>query len=170
LTNIAILSKIITMKNATMPPFPALTKQLASLGLRLRAARLRRGLGTLLFAERMHVSRDTLNRLEKGDPSIAIGTYLRALRVLGLERDLDLLAKDDELGRKLQDLQLPMARKVRGRRVAARQPVQQSVEQTVQQTVQQTAKPEQHPGGEQNGAQPATQPGAAEIDHGQAQE
>lgn len=106
------------MKTAILRPFPALAKQLAALGLRLRAARLRRGLGTVLFAERMNVSRDTLNRLEKGDPSIAIGTYLRALRVLGLEQDLDLLAKDDALGRKLQDLQLPLARKVRGRRAA----------------------------------------------------
>lgn len=106
------------MKTATLRPFPALTKQLAALGLRLRAARLRRGLGTALFAERMNVSRDTLNRLEKGDPSIAMGTYLRALRVLGLEQDLDLLASDDALGRKLQDLQLPLARKVRGRRTA----------------------------------------------------
>lgn len=106
------------MKTAILRPFPALAKQLAALGLRLRTARLRRGLGTVLFAERMNVSRDTLNRLEKGDPGIAIGTYLRALRVLGLEQDLDLLAKDDELGRKLQDLQLPLARKVRGRRTA----------------------------------------------------
>ncbi len=77
------------------------------LGLRLRTARLRRRLSTVLFAQRMGVSRDTLNRLEKGDPAIALGTYVRALRVLGLDRDLDSLARDDELGRKLQDLSLP---------------------------------------------------------------
>ncbi len=129
------------MKTAILRPFPALAKQLAALGLRLRTARLRRGLGTVLFAERMNVSRDTLNRLEKGDPGIAIGTYLRALRVLGLEQDLDLLAKDDELGRKLQDLQLPLARKVRGRR---------------------TANPANPAGTE-------PQPDSAEDDHGQTQ-
>jgi len=75
-------------------------------GLRLKAARLRRGLTTILFAERVGISRDTLNRLEKGDPTIALGTYLRALRVLGLDKDMDAVARDDELGRKLQDLKL----------------------------------------------------------------
>lgn len=87
-------------------PFPAAERQMTALGSRLRLARLRRKLSTVQMAERMAVSRDTLHRLEKGDPAIALGTYLRALRVLGLDRDLDLLAQDDELGRKLQDLAL----------------------------------------------------------------
>lgn len=68
----------------------------------------------VLFAERLGVSRDTLHRLEKGDATIALGTYARALRILGLDRDLDVVARDDELGRKLQDLQLPLPR-TRGR-------------------------------------------------------
>jgi transcriptional regulator with XRE-family HTH domain len=62
-----------------------------------------------VFAERVGISRDTLNRLERGDAAIALGTYARALRVLGLDRDLDTIARDDELGRKLQDL--PYVRK-----------------------------------------------------------
>ncbi len=90
-------------------PFPAAERQMTALGSRLRLARLRRKLSTVQMAERMAVSRDTLHRLEKGDPAIALGTYLRALRVLGLDRDLDLLAQDDELGRKLQDLALEPA-------------------------------------------------------------
>lgn len=88
-------------------PFPAAERQIRQLGERLRAARLRRRMSTILFAERMGISRDTLNRLEKGDATIALGTYVRALRVLGLEKDLDTLARDDELGRKLQDLHQP---------------------------------------------------------------
>jgi len=63
-------------------------------------------LGTELFAERIGISRETLRRLEKGDATIAMGTFMRALRVLGLDSDLDRLAADDELGRKLQDLEL----------------------------------------------------------------
>lgn len=72
-------------------------------------------MSTILFAERMGVSRDTLNRLEKGDATIALGTYARALRILGMDRDLDAIARDDELGRKLQDLELP-ERRARTRR------------------------------------------------------
>lgn len=98
-------------------PFPAVEKQMLAFGERLRLARLRRGITTVLFAERMGVSRDTLNRLEKGDPAIALGTYLRALRVLGLDRDLDAVARDDELGRKLQDLKLTEPRERRPRRL-----------------------------------------------------
>lgn len=98
-------------------PFPSVEKQMQSLGQRLKAARLRRDISTVLFAERVGISRDTLNRLEKGDPAIALGTYLRALRVLGLDKDMDAVARDDELGRKLQDLSL-LGRKSRQPRAA----------------------------------------------------
>ncbi len=74
-----------------------------ALGNRLKVARLRRKISTILFAERMGVSRDTLNRLEKGDATIALGTYMRALRALGLDRDIDAVAQDDRLGHLLQD-------------------------------------------------------------------
>ena len=87
-------------------PFPAAERQMTALGSRLRLARLRRKISTVQMAERMGVSRDTLHRLEKGDAAIALGTYLRALRVLERDRDLDFVARDDELGRKLQDLAL----------------------------------------------------------------
>jgi hypothetical protein len=54
----------------------------------------------------MGVSREALRRLEKGVPKIAIGTYLRALRVLGLDRDFNVVARDDEFGGELQDIGL----------------------------------------------------------------
>ncbi|QHJ01678.1 helix-turn-helix domain-containing protein [Xylophilus rhododendri] len=98
------------MPKATVPTFPGAAKQLAALGLRLRMARERRKLSQALFAERMGVSRETLRRLEKGDPTIAMGSFMRALRVLGLDSDIELLAADDVLGRKLQDLALPVNR------------------------------------------------------------
>jgi transcriptional regulator with XRE-family HTH domain len=86
--------------------FPTALKQISDLGERLRLARRRREITAGLFAERMGVSRETLRRLEKGDPTIALGTYLRALRVLGLDKDVDAIASDDVLGRKLQDIAL----------------------------------------------------------------
>jgi transcriptional regulator with XRE-family HTH domain len=85
-------------------PFPSAERQMSAFGARLRAARLRRHITTILFAKRMGISRDTLNRLEKGDATIALGTYMRALHVLGLEKDFDVVARDDELSRKLQEV------------------------------------------------------------------
>jgi transcriptional regulator with XRE-family HTH domain len=94
------------MLKKTLPTLPTALKHLADLGERLRLARRRRKITTVLFAERMDVSRETLRRLEKGDPTVAIGTYLRALRVLGLDNDIEAVGRDDVLGRKLQDIDL----------------------------------------------------------------
>ena len=44
--------------------------------------------------------------IEKGEPSVAMGAYFNVLRVLGLQDDFLKLAADDDLGRKLQDLDL----------------------------------------------------------------
>jgi len=92
------------MSRTYQRPFPQVAKQIQELGERIRLARLRRELSTVLFAERMGVSRETLRRLEAGDANIALGTYMRALRILGLDKDMDAVARDDVLGRKLQDL------------------------------------------------------------------
>lgn len=113
------MSKLSAMKTRTPRPFPSVERQLETFGQRLREARLRRGISTVLFCERMNVSRDTLNRLEKGDASIAIGRYLQALRILGMDKDFDLVAKNDELGQKLQDAKL-LIRTPRGRMVKAK--------------------------------------------------
>jgi transcriptional regulator with XRE-family HTH domain len=79
-------------------------RQLDELGGRIRAARLRRRMTQATLAARADVSLPTIRKLEKGDPTTSLATMVRALQVLGLEKDLDLLAADDELGRKLQDI------------------------------------------------------------------
>lgn len=91
--------------------FPSETRLLTELGERLRLARLRRRLTTATVAERSGISRPTLAKVERGDPSVTLGTYLRVLATYGLDGDLEMLAKDDLLGRRLQDLALPVRRK-----------------------------------------------------------
>ena len=91
--------------------FPSSVAVLADFGERLRRARLRRRLPAATVAARAGIARATLSRAERGEPAVALGTYLRILRVLGLESDLSIVARDDELGRKLQDLELPQRRR-----------------------------------------------------------
>ena len=98
--------------------FPPATRQLVSLGERLRVARLRRRYSAESVAKRAGVARGTLYRVEEGDAGVSLATYASVLRVLGLQGDLDLVARDDVLGRKLQDLKLP-TRKVAPRRASA---------------------------------------------------
>jgi len=72
-----------------MPAKPALSDNgaalLAALGERLRAARLRRGLTAVAAAKLADITRPTLDRAERGDPAVTMGTYLKVLEVLGLE-------------------------------------------------------------------------------------
>ena len=84
-------------------PHP-LAKQLRELGERLQLARLRRRYSAATVAARAGVTRMTLYKVEKGEPGVSMGTYANVLRVLGLPGDLDLVARDDVLGRKLQYL------------------------------------------------------------------
>lgn len=106
------------MPRTTPILFPPMTRQLAALGERLRLARLRRRYSTESVAKRAGIARGTLYRVEEGDPGVSLATYASVLRVLRLQGDLDLVARDDVLGRKLQDLQLP-TRKVAPRRKSA---------------------------------------------------
>lgn len=85
---------------------PKSRKILKELGENIKLARLRRQFSTEQVAERANIGRTTLYHIEKGDPGVSIGAYLQVLTVLQLAEDFLLLAKDDELGRKLQDAKL----------------------------------------------------------------
>ncbi len=89
---------------------PKQQRILAGVGENLRSARLRRRLSAAKVAECAGISRNTLYHLEKGSPSSSIATLFRVLIVLGLEEDLSLLAKDDLLGRTLEDAKLKSSR------------------------------------------------------------
>lgn len=90
---------------------PKLARLLGQIGTNLKHARLRRRYSAEIVAERSGISRKTLHRAERGDPAVAIGIYARVLQALGLVDDLATLARDDELGRRLQDLNLPMRKR-----------------------------------------------------------
>ena len=92
---------------------PETLEYLEQMGLQIKYARLRRKISAELAAERAGISRATLCAIEKGAPSVAIGYYAAVLHALNyMDKDLLLIAKDDELGRKLQDLGLPVRKRV----------------------------------------------------------
>ncbi len=94
---------IINIIEVKRPLLPSQSRILAEFGENIKYARLRRDLSSEQVSERASISRNTLIKIEKGDESVAIGYYFRVLAILGLEKDLLLVAKDDELGRRLQD-------------------------------------------------------------------
>lgn len=100
------------MNRKTTTIMPKTQSILTQMGEQIRLARLRRHLTAELVAERAGISRVTLSNIEKGSPSVAIGSYAAVLHALnGMDKDLLLVARDDELGRKLQDLELPTRRR-----------------------------------------------------------
>lgn len=96
------------MSRKRITTFPSLQRISAELGENIRLARLRRKLPATMVAQRAGIARNTLRSIEKGDSKVTFSAYINVLFTLGLENDLKLIARDDELGRKLQDAHLPI--------------------------------------------------------------
>lgn len=75
-------------------PF-SLRDKITQVGQHIKLARKRRGLTMQEMADRMFVTRKTLNRLESGDPGVGFGILASALLALGLEDDLIHLANPE---------------------------------------------------------------------------
>lgn len=103
------------MARRTTPALPSVARLLRELGDNVRLARRRRKLAAQLVAERAGMSRPTLRAIERGDAGVTLGSVANVLHSLGLENDLALIARDDELGRRLQDAALSSPRTKRGR-------------------------------------------------------
>jgi transcriptional regulator with XRE-family HTH domain len=67
---------------------------LLQLGERLKRARLHKGVSATEMARQAGISRMTLSAVEAGEPTPTIGTYLRVMGVLGVSRDLALVASE----------------------------------------------------------------------------
>lgn len=83
-----------------------LEDKMHKVGEQIKLARLRRNLSIAQIADRAMVSDLTVSRVERGQPTVAIGIYLRVLYALQLDDDILCLAKDDIMGKTLQDLGL----------------------------------------------------------------
>ena len=86
--------------------FPKNLRLLKQLGENIQLARKRRGYTQVLISQRTGLSRLTIRKIEQGDPSVSMGHYVAVLGVLGLADDVANVARDDALGRKVQDIKL----------------------------------------------------------------
>ena len=95
------------MKKAAYNIVPTTEEILKNMGEQIKLARLRRDLSAELVAERAGISRASLWKVESGNPAVAMGIYAAVLHALNnMDKDLLLVAKDDEFGRQMQDLSL----------------------------------------------------------------
>ena len=69
-----------------------LVDRLRRLGARIRDARVHRRLRQIDLAAKAGLSRSTIESIERGEASTSLGAYAHVLWVLGLDRELDLLA------------------------------------------------------------------------------
>ena len=100
------------MRKLSYNLLPTTEDILKTMGEQIKLARLRRNLPVELVAERAGISRTSLWNVEKGSPSVAIGIYAAVLHALNnMDKDLLLVAKDDIMGRRMQDLNLPIRKR-----------------------------------------------------------
>lgn len=99
---------VLNMRKLASLPLPS-KRAMQKLGADIRSARRRRRLPSELLAERARISKATMVKVEKGDPSVALGIYASVLFVLNAtDRLADLVdAKYDFDGRVTEDEHLP---------------------------------------------------------------
>ena len=102
--------------NTTLPR--AARQALAKLGEDIAVARKKRRISTVSMAERAFISRGTLYKLERGDPSVSMGIYATVLSMLGLVKGLGHVAdrRIDALGLDIEEDRLPKKIQPRSRK------------------------------------------------------
>ena len=102
--------------NTTLPR--AARQALVKLGEDIAVARKKRRISTVSMAERAFISRGTLYKVEKGDPSVSMGIYATVLSILGLVKGLGQVAdrRIDALGLDIEEDRLPKKIQPRSRK------------------------------------------------------
>ncbi len=98
------------MKSQSTRALPRTARRaLFKLGGDIAVARKKRRFSTVSMAERAFVSRSTYAKIEKGDPTVAIGSYVTVLAILGLADGIGQLAdrRNDALGLDIEEDRLP---------------------------------------------------------------
>ena len=106
--------------NATSTLPRAARNALVKLGEDIVVARKKRRISTISMAERAFISRNTLYKVERGDPTVSIGIYATVLSLLGLVDKLGDIAdrRDDSLGLDIEEYHLPKTIITRRRRTS----------------------------------------------------
>lgn len=109
------------MEDKANLPVPVI-KALRKIGQDIKDARRRRRITIELMAERAGLSRATIGKIEKGDPTTSMGGYASALFVLGMEGALGGLVDSahDLIGRRLEDENLPQRVRIPNRKKGIR--------------------------------------------------
>lgn len=109
------------MKTRATNTLPRAARQaLVKLGEDIAVARKKRRISTVSMAERAFISRGTLYKVEKGDPSVSMGIYATVLSILGLIEGLGHAAdrRTDSLGLDIEEDRLPKKVQPRSRKRA----------------------------------------------------
>src|SRR5436189_6463859 len=98
----------VKLRKRLAAPVPV-TRTLRKLGHDIRDARRRRRIPVAILAQRASISRMTLNKVEKGDPGVSMGSYATVLFALGMADRLADVAdpRHDTVGLELEEEHLP---------------------------------------------------------------
>ena len=90
-------------------PSISVRQGLREMGEDLKKARLKRKLKMTVVADRAGISRETLSKIQKGDPGVSIGAYAMVIFALGLNTDWMKLAdiEHDKMGQWIDDERIP---------------------------------------------------------------
>lgn len=86
--------------------FPKQLKALTIFGEDLLLASKRRGFSKKTICERTGFDNKTVNKIFAGDPGVSIGAFIKVMAILGMEDNFSKIAAHDEVGIKLQNIQL----------------------------------------------------------------